>query len=390
MVRSRNDSAVAVAEESVRIQALDGLRGVAILLILMLHLTRWGQLHQTAGIDALYYRIALAGWVGVDLFFVLSGFLITGILLDAKGGPGFFRTFYTRRVLRIFPLYYTFLALFFFVLLPLFPALGLGDPAGEQGWHWLYLQNFQLARDGWPEHLALGHLWSLAVEEQFYLLWPLVVFASSRRGLTMACLVIVAASPLIRIALHLQGNAVAAYALMPARMDTLAFGALLAILARQPSGLVRVQRWLKPAGWGAAFALLPIAARHRGLYSEGLLVQAVGYSLLAVAFSAMAASAVTAAPASRTHRLLAAPILVFFGKYSYGIYVLHQPLLDCLARIGFSARVVPSVFGSGLPGLLLFSVVGGIASVGLALLSWHLLEQPFLRLKRHVRYPVPP
>jgi peptidoglycan/LPS O-acetylase OafA/YrhL len=378
---------VALAEEGARITALDGLRGIAILLVLLLHLTTFGQFRPTAGIDIVYRRIASVGWIGVDLFFVLSGFLITGILLEAKGRPGFFSTFYTRRVLRIFPLYYVFLALFFFVLIPLFPGLGFGHLTGEQGWQWFYLQNFKLARDGWdPPPAPLGHLWSLAVEEQFYLLWPLVVFACSPRALTLICVVIVVVCPVLRTALHIEGNAVAAYALMPARMDTLAFGALLAILARQPGGLARALGWLKPLGWGATLVLLAMAAWKHRLDSEGLVVQAAGYTLLALSFGAVLAVAATAPSAGRTHRLFASPVLVFFGKYSYGIYILHQPLLACFQQIGFTARAVAPVFGSRLPGVLLFSAIGGIASVGLALLSWRLVEQPFLSLKRHFRY----
>ncbi|HLL88149.1 MAG TPA: acyltransferase, partial [Tepidisphaeraceae bacterium] len=172
--------------------ALDGLRGLAILLVMVSHYVappagggRWG---------LVFRRAADAGWVGVDLFFALSGFLITGILLDAKGKPGFFRNFFARRTLRVFPLYYGVL----FVVCVLLPALGLlklGVPLSQR-WLWLYATNlFPLLRsaDGagffFPNSwdLQFGHFWSLAVEEHFYLAWPLVVYALGRRPLMVTC-----------------------------------------------------------------------------------------------------------------------------------------------------------------------------------------------------------
>jgi peptidoglycan/LPS O-acetylase OafA/YrhL len=172
-----------------RLPTLDGLRGVAILLVLLSHLTLYSEMSTTTLLDRAYQRATLAGWVGVDLFFVLSGFLITGILLDLKGSSRFFRTFYARRVLRIFPLYYAFLAIFYIALPQL---LSSKDQVlrllADQKWYWLYLQNLQMARDGWPVPKYLAHFWSLAVEEQFYLIWPLGVLKYGRRGLIAVCL----------------------------------------------------------------------------------------------------------------------------------------------------------------------------------------------------------
>ncbi|HEV2844590.1 MAG TPA: acyltransferase, partial [Thermoanaerobaculia bacterium] len=216
-----------------RLPALDGLRGLAILLVLLLHFTVYGGPPATEGIDKLFYRAAQAGWIGVDLFFVLSGFLITGILYDAKGGENYFRSFYARRVLRIFPLYYGALAVF----LLLVPALRPGS-----FWHWTYLSNVQIAREGWPDSGALGHFWSLAVEEQFYLFWPVAVLLLARRSLMAACWVCLAGSLLLRVGLHLADQETAAFVLTPARLDSLAAGALLALAARGPEGLAPVAR----------------------------------------------------------------------------------------------------------------------------------------------------
>ena len=188
------------------IPALDGIRGLAILLVLLGHFTSYGGFRPEIGVDRAYHLVAMLGGVGVDLFFVLSGFLITGILVDARGGAFFFRNFYMRRVLRIFPLYYGSLLVFFVVL----PLLDPGDPRlqqvlGEQAWYWSYLTNIRMAFDGWPAYHHIGHFWSLAVEEQFYMVWPLVIFLFRRRSLLFICAACVAASLAFRVAFWWAG-----------------------------------------------------------------------------------------------------------------------------------------------------------------------------------------
>jgi peptidoglycan/LPS O-acetylase OafA/YrhL len=143
--------------------ALDGLRGIAILLVVLFHNFR-------------AFNYFFFGWLGVDLFFVLSGFLITDILLNTVGSPHFLRNFFMRRMLRIFPLYYLVLIIFFIA----FPLLGLYKQElqfyqDHQSWFWFYLQNWLLSTDSSPRGGALDHFWSLAIEEQFYIIWPLII-----------------------------------------------------------------------------------------------------------------------------------------------------------------------------------------------------------------------
>jgi peptidoglycan/LPS O-acetylase OafA/YrhL len=166
-----------------RVASLDGLRGLAVLLVLAHHSA------QTAGrpdhpLNLFLNGILLAGWTGVDLFFVLSGFLITGILYDARGRANYFRTFFMRRFLRIFPLYYVSLL----ILVVLLPALLPPDPAlqhmqQELPWYWAFLANVRIAYAGWSESSYILHFWTLAVEEQFYIVWPFLVFSLSRTAL---------------------------------------------------------------------------------------------------------------------------------------------------------------------------------------------------------------
>src|SRR5437763_217904 len=161
------------------IPQLDGLRGTAVIMVLIGHAASFVEGLPYAGMVE-YVRFT------VDVFFVLSGFLITGILLDAKGSNHYFRNFYVRRVLRIFPLYYGFLFVFFILA----PALRPPTPGGpfegwraSQGWFWSYLSNYQLLFPQWVRPYPLSHFWTLAVEEQFYLFWPTVVLLTSRKGL---------------------------------------------------------------------------------------------------------------------------------------------------------------------------------------------------------------
>lgn len=366
------------------IPVLDGVRGVAIVLVLFHHFTLYAGVRPAAYIDKIYYKLAEASWCGVDLFFVLSGFLITGILLKTKARPNYFRNFYTRRCLRIFPLYYGTLAVLFWVVpLLVTPSGGFATVLRERGWYWSYLANVLYARQGWPEFDGIGHVWSLAVEEQFYLMWPLLIFWTRRRTLIAACLGAVVGSFLIRLWLASHDHRIAAYVLMPARTDALAVGALLAILSTSAQGLAARSRYLTPLAVLAASGIAAVGLRARDLNAERFLVVTVVVTCLAILFGAVLALVLNAAPGSRTSRVLSSRVLTFFGRYSYGLYVLHSPLLFLMLRPHFSGASVPPIHGSVLPGVLLFATFGIGLSILLALVSWHLWERPFLELKRH-------
>jgi peptidoglycan/LPS O-acetylase OafA/YrhL len=189
-----------------RIPELDGIRGIAVLLVIIHHsvanytpLATWEKVVcQAVGI----------GWSGVDLFFVLSGFLISGILIDSRESPRYFTSFYARRVLRIFPLYFGYLLGFFCLIKPFaaifpFPEVAKWSllPATEQLWYWSYLSNW---RSGLGHDISfLTHFWSLAIEEQFYMVWPLVVFFASRKALLRICIGIVVLAVTMRTGLEL-------------------------------------------------------------------------------------------------------------------------------------------------------------------------------------------
>ncbi len=189
----------------IHVPVLDGLRGLAILLVLLHHFAN--VYAPSAWTRNAWHRVVGSGWCGVDLFFVLSGFLITGILHDARRGPGYFRNFYMRRVLRIFPLYYGVLAALFLA----YPLLAgshqrFAALAEHQPWLWLYAQNFKVILSGDWVPCGMNHFWSLAVEEQFYLFWPFVVFACRRRTLLHVSVALVVLALAVRIGLQTRGR----------------------------------------------------------------------------------------------------------------------------------------------------------------------------------------
>jgi peptidoglycan/LPS O-acetylase OafA/YrhL len=229
-----------------RSAALDGLRGLAILLVLCVHFI--GDAQPSSAIERAVVKLANYGIWGVDLFFVLSGFLITGILYDAKGAPHYLRDFYARRTLRIVPLYYGVLFVLF-VVLPSLPSVypsGLAESGQHQAWLWSYGTNIYLALAKAWALPYVSHFWSLAVEEHFYLVWPLVVLVATRRGLLRACVAISGLALALRCGLSLAGAGdVALVVLTPCRLDALCIGAFLAIAVRS-IGLERVARLARP------------------------------------------------------------------------------------------------------------------------------------------------
>jgi peptidoglycan/LPS O-acetylase OafA/YrhL len=382
-----------------RIETLDGVRGIAILAVLIDHSAMWQS--PIAPIDTVVQSFTGSGWVGVDLFFVLSGFLITGILLDAKGGSHYFRNFYARRVLRIFPLYYVCITLV--LLSTAIPAIAAHFPeqAAEihrvQPWYWTYTTNWLIAFRGWAAApMRSTHLWSLAVEEQFYLIWPALVLLVDRRTLARICVGLIIVCPLLRIGLlffaHVPPRALVV--LTPTRIDTLAFGALLAIAARADGGLARWRRPLNLAAIVCGVALLATLPFRIRLANEDFDIVTIGFTLIAIVASAFVLFGATAAPGTLGYRVLANPVLRAFGRYSYALYVFHFPVVGILHARGLAPDARPAILGSHLPAQIAFTALCLGVSFVIALASWYLLENPLLQLKAYFPYdkatrPVP-
>jgi peptidoglycan/LPS O-acetylase OafA/YrhL len=374
-----------VASSGKHIPALDGIRGMAVLLVMVFHFCLHSQARGAASawVDLQAFRALGVGWVGVDLFFVMSGFLITGILYDSRRDERYFQNFYARRFLRIFPLYYAFLALRFWVTPVLFPSLGV--ESGTQLLYWTYLSNTQriLTHTGAALSEArvpgVFHFWSLAVEEQFYLFWPFLVWRLERRTLMRLCLGLVVAGPVVRMGLRFAFEPEVAHVAMIARLDALALGAYLVLLARG-EGLERARQWAVPALVASGATLAAIFLARGGLFSSDLWMQAAGYSATAVLAGSLLVRALHRPGWTGSRQLQ------FLGRYCYGLYVFNGPLAHLLGLI--PAAWFRPVFGYLLPAQLLLVAVGLALNIGFALLSWHLLEKRCLAL-RPARKPAP-
>ncbi len=353
---------------------LDGIRGTAILIVLIGHLVEsvvgeWGMLVPEL-------KLGLMGWIGVDLFFVLSGFLITGILYEAKGGDHYFRNFYARRALRIFPLYYTALAavLIMSLIAPSLNVWGWESP----GWMWVYLTNYKLAFGEADMFGVVDHFWSLAVEEHYYLVWPTIVFFFQRKTLMKIAVGAMIVALGVRLSC-IEGDHMnmAGYMMTHARMDSLAAGSFVALAIRGERG---IEPLIKPAFvvFGLAFcAVAAIVISRRAFTPDDMFLGTIGLSLLWAMFASMLIISLTWKPAVM---VMSTAFLRWFGKYSYGMYVWHPIVIIILLHTqwGRSFRTgnhwVDMIGGVGLSVALV---------IGVSLLSWHLWEKQFLKLKKH-------
>jgi peptidoglycan/LPS O-acetylase OafA/YrhL len=370
------------------IPVLDGLRGIAILLVVLHNVVGWQGTTHSLLEKAVYFALA-PGWIGVQLFFALSGFLITGILLDSRGRPGALRAFWVRRALRIFPLYYAVTlagAVVVPALLPL-PAGMLAAVEQNRVYYFTYVSNWTDLRNGGIPYFP--HFWSLAIEEQFYLVWPLAVMALDRRKLLRVAVGLAVLALLARAAMRLDGlPAGSAYEFTIARMDALTLGGAASVVLRDEALLVRVTPWLRRTLVLSAASLLVTWPFTRGFRVDDEFVQVVGYGVLSV-FCVALVLEVVVRPGSTLARRLSAPWLRWLGKYSYAIYVLHYPIALVLAP-RFTPTIATAPPLVSLATLFLFEAVVLGASVAGALVSWNVLERWALALKdRFAARPVP-
>lgn len=360
---------------------LDGVRGLAILMVLATHFL--GSATASTLIERLVVKAAGYGLLGVDLFFVLSGFLITGLLLRAKGRPHYFRNFYARRTLRIFPLYYAVLAALF-VVLPQFitPSPLLQEAARHQAWLWTYTSNFYIASvASWDSLTYVNHFWSLAVEEHFYLIWPLVVFSVTRPTLERVCVAVILGGLALRIILALQGmNELSISVLTPCRIDTLCVGGLLATVAHRDDGAPVLFQRSRRAAVLIGLAVLAVSAWCVAIDFGVPVLHQIRDTLYAAFFGTLVLLAVH--PDSGVVKAaFQNGALRFLGKYSYGLYVYHAMLLWYFLETGVEARF-DTLLGNHLLAMAAVALLGSAISIAIAVASYHFFEQHLLALKR--------
>ena len=346
---------------------LDGVRGIAALLVMVFHFFH-GR-NPLVGVPPIIYNLSQFGQTGVDLFFVLSGFLITRILIHTKEKEGYFKNFYLRRTLRIFPLYYFFLILSYYVLPHFIPV----QPATlhQQLPYLTYLQDFAITLN-WNT-VGPGHFWSLAVEEHFYLFWPLVVLFLSRKNLLKVIVGIVLFAMVLRAYMFSHGYEV--YYFTFTRFDSLAIGAVLALLELrntfQPTNL----KWFLLL---VVAVVIPTALIWTLSSGEGALyAQVFKFPLLSLLYFALIGAVISLRPGHPINAILRTRFFSYTGKVSYGLYVYH-PIIYFICSRYIDTGSIPLNIG-----------IRFIITYVVAALSYHLIEERFLKLKKFFAFEKP-
>ena len=399
--RPASAAAIPAFADSGRIASLDGIRGLAALLVFLYHCTILDprNLH-----ESVYAHLTFLNGLAPKLFFVLSGFLITGVLLRARDKPHYFRNFYIRRALRTLPLYYAIVLLSLFVLPRLFPyhpkVMGFGRIEGDGWMYWVLLQNFGMAMAGEFRHGILDVTWSLVIEEQFYFVWPLLVYVCRKRWLAATCVGLILFGFAYRslLVFVLNSHPIVAYVTTFGRLGSLATGALLALVWREP-GLI--QRLRVPAYWcvGLMVPFIWVTTaleRWAGVdymgetgFKGGPYTRTLGDFLTLPGLGGLIVLCICAAPGSWFQRMMTGRFLRTLALYSYGIYLFHTPvrafIRDVVFGPGYGASkpliVWPTIAGSQLPSQIMFYIVSMAVVFPLSYISYHLFEKQFLRLK---------
>jgi peptidoglycan/LPS O-acetylase OafA/YrhL len=358
-----------------RIPQLDGVRGVAILMVMVWHYF-WGQIVAQPGSPLAYSRRAvILTWSGVDLFFVLSGFLIAGILIDHRNTSNYFKVFYVRRLCRIFPLY--------FLVVVSFAILWNFNFAHSTSFRWLFDDPFPLwSYASFTQNIFMGErgdfgpswlnvTWSLAVEEQFYLLVPLLIYFLPKRPLVWVLLGAIVAAPVLR---HLYPG-LRSFVNTPWRSDSLLSGALLAVFVRWHP-FVQVVRQRRTLVFSVFFCLLGLASV---MVIRPKIFGPFDHSILAALYTVFILIAFTGF--EPVCAVLRWPVLIWFGQLSYGIYLFHQPVSGLLhALLRRDEPRIQSFVDAGI------TMAAFVITMVLAMLSFRYFEGPILQIGHRFRY----
>ncbi|WP_445632991.1 Acyltransferase 3 domain-containing protein [Nostoc sp. DSM 114161] len=363
---------------------LNGYRGIAILLVFLRHCISEPAAERINFVEKFYTKLMFLGWCGVDAFFVLSGFLITGILLDSREKPNYFKNFYARRMLRIFPAYYVFLSIFLGIIHPLIRSYeSLNHIDSSQIWYWFYLQNWYMIFRGDFLIGPISHLWSLAIEEQFYLICPALIYFLPRRLLDWFFGTVILSAVFFRswlLLTHpLTDNLFSSIFVNPVcRVDALTIGSLIALWMRSDRILPRLLSISPILLIVSAISLGIMEITQGGLDILNPVLESIGFSILAIFFGSLLILSVTQSENSLLVKCLSWSPLQGLGTISYGFYIYHFPILWM-----FCDRIYEYMGYSFIVGHLATVLFCGVLTLSVSLVSWYCLEQPILRLKTY-------
>jgi peptidoglycan/LPS O-acetylase OafA/YrhL len=375
--------------------ALDGLRGAAMLSVLCFHFFV-DEGYAATGIGKLLLPVAKMGWMGVEVFFVLSGFLITGILLRARSATNYYRVFYARRALRIFPVYYLAVGLIFWVVVPLkhhsaffhLHPIGSFGPL-EQLWYWVNLSNLHTAF--YPLVIPmLSPFWSVAIEEQFYLVWSAVVRNLRQQSLLVLCISGVLISAVLRNLPWIQHlndiypDFIYRFTLL--HVDGLLFGAVLAMLLPSYGDRASLRKLSIALFWITAAVIVILA---RTPYPSSPLMTRAGYSVLVLFAGSLLWLTVAPSGSSFASRIFASKPLVQLGRYSYFMYIFHMPFFYYVRILG-AHFTRGHLVGHPYVARIQMGCVTFALTYLTAAISWKVFEGPILSNKRHFEYRYPP
>lgn len=358
------------------ILSLDGVRGIAIIGIMLYH----------------FFEMPYGAWFAMDLFFVLSGFLITGILLDTKTDKQYYKNFIIRRGLRILPLYYGALIVFF-ILVPLVVNKSRLAPFSvyynNQVYFWVYLQNWILLLKE-PALIGKGriflHLWSLAIEEQFYIVWPIVILLFNTKNLVKIIVALILLSAALNCYYFFSGHSWQyTYFSTLCRLDSLCIGALIAVAVRNNFIIQKIEKII-PYIFKTLFVVLVAAifwGRPKAPADQFL--EPVSTLLFSIFFASMILYGFSNHKNNYVKRILELKVLRFFGKYSYSMYIFHVPILVLLRPVLFKflQKNIPHTIAYVTDNLICLLLV-----IAVSQLTWYLIEKPSLKLKRFFKHTI--
>jgi peptidoglycan/LPS O-acetylase OafA/YrhL len=369
-----------------RIKELDGLRGIAVVLVMASHIFR--RANEFTQHPILYFisNAAAIGWIGVDIFFVLSGFLITSILFNAREKQHYFRNFYVRRILRIVPLYYAVMLIVFLIVIPIKTPEFVDKIPQLIPFQLLYLQNWVVLTPWAQSSLYIGVTWSLAIEEQFYLFWPALVYFIKKESLFKLGLGYFLLSGIIRAtgillwkdtfqAIHFF------YYNSFTRFDELIFGGLLAIAISSNYWREKIKTIAQPTLFASLFFFIALWVIDQSpLNFKHIPINLAGYTSMSILTGALISVFVIHPENSKIRQVFRNGMLVFLGKYSYAMYLFHIPVLLILLDLLWWTHY------RGWKMYLLFIASSFLVTIALSFASWHLFEKHMLNLKKHFEY----